>query len=198
MERVYREMLFQLFENGKSVFTQKNLAKICELSLSTVNHALKPLKKMHAIEIKRRNFVVVNPKKILVYWACIRDLKKDIVYSAFIPKPVEQIESSLPANAVLTAYSAFKLRFKKIPAEYSEVIAYGDKKDFIERFGKRESKQEPNLIVLELDKHLTKFSLAPIAQIYVDLWNLEKWYANEFLKAIEGEINGILAKLGYR
>ncbi len=197
-ERVYREILYRLLEKREQKFTQKNLSEECNISLSTVNHALKPLKKMNAIEVRKMCFYVINPKKILVYWACIRDLKKDIVYKTFLDRSIERIETSLPYNSLLTAYSAFKLKFKKIPSEYGEVIAYGEKKDFERRFGDENLKFPPNLIVLKLDEHLKKFSFAPIAQIYVDLWNLDKWYANEFLKALEGEIDGILAGLGYR
>ena len=197
IERIYREILFRVLEEGKLSFTQKYLSLVCKLSLSTVNYALKPLRRMYAVEIKRRKFNVINPKKILVYWACIRNLKRDIVYRTFLPRSVEKIETSLPHNAILTAYSAFKLRFRKVPSDYSEVFVYGEKEDFFERFGKENLKQQPNLIVLKLDEHLAKFKSIPIAQIYVDLWNIEKWYANEFLKAIDSEINAILAKLGY-
>jgi hypothetical protein len=125
-------------------------------------------------------------------------LKKDIVYQTYVKESVEKIETSLPANSVLTAYSAFKLRFKKVPAEYSEIIVYGRKEEFEKRFGKHNIKLPPNLIVLKLDEHLLKFSSIPIAQIFVDLWNLDRWYADEFLRALEDEINGILATLGYR
>jgi DNA-binding transcriptional regulator YhcF (GntR family) len=198
MERVYREILYRLLEKGEKEFSQKCIAKECKLSLSTVHHALEPLRRMHAIEVRRKNFLVINPKKILLYWASVRDLKKDIVYQTHLEESVEKIETLLPQKSVLTAYSAFKLRFKRIPAEYSEVIVYGEKEEFEERFGKPNTKLFPNLIVLELDEHLLKFKLAPLAQIFVDLWNLDKWYADEFLKVLEGEINGILAGLGYR
>ncbi len=198
IERVYREILFQLLENGVSEFTQKDISKRCNLSTSTVNHALKPLVKMYAVKVNRRNFEVLNPKKILVYWACIRNLKRDIIFSTFLPMSVEKIETLLPHNAIPTAYTAFKLKFKKIPSDYAEVIVYGSRDEFIKRFGKEEKLQKSNLVVLRRDEHLCKFKNTPIAQIFVDIWNLGEWYANEFLKALEVEINGILARLGYR
>ncbi|MEM1554827.1 MAG: hypothetical protein QXJ72_08105, partial [Thermoproteota archaeon] len=104
----------------------------------------------------------------------------------------EKIESEVPANTVFTAYSAFKFRFKKIPSDYSEVVVYGVARDFERRFGKARTQLKPNLIVLNLDEHLVKFKIAPIAQIFVDLWNLKSWYARDFLKEMERIIDGIL------
>jgi len=150
------------------------------------------------VEMHRRGFTVINPKKILVYWACIRNLEREVVYKTHVNENVERIETLLPPHSILTAYSAFKLRFKRVPAEYNEVIVYGRKEEFEKRFGKQEYKLPENLIVLKLDEHLLSFPSIPIAQIFVDLWNLKKWYANDFLKALEGEIDGILAELGYR
>jgi len=191
-ERVYREILYYVMEERVKRFKQIELSKACKMSLSSVNYALKPLVRMNAIEKKRFGFVVIDPRKILMYWASIRELEKDIVYQTYLNKPVEKIESEVPANSVFTAYSAFKFKFKKIPSEYSEVIIYGKREDFEKRFGKEELKFKSNLIVLNLDEHLFKFKIAPIAQIYVDLWNLKSWYAKEFLKKLEGIISGIL------
>ncbi|MBO3768833.1 MAG: hypothetical protein JTT15_00265, partial [Candidatus Brockarchaeota archaeon] len=143
-------------------------------------------------EKKRFGFSVLDPKKILLYWASIRRLERDIVYQTYVDDSVEKIESEVPANTVFTAYSAFKFRFKKIPSDYSEVVVYGVARDFERRFGKARTQLKPNLIVLNLDEHLVKFKIAPIAQIFVDLWNLKSWYARDFLKEMERIIDGIL------
>ncbi len=191
-ERVYREILYFVLEKNIKSFKQIELSKICGLSLSSVNYTLKPLERIGAIEKKRFGFNVINPKKILLYWASIRRLEKDIIYQTYLDKPIEKIESEVPANSVFTAYTAFKFKFEKIPSEYGEVIVYGKKDEFIKRFGKENLKLKPNLIVLNLDEHLLKFKIAPTAQIFVDLWNLSSWYAKEFLKELEEIINGIL------
>lgn len=161
-------------------FKQLELSKVCRLSLSTVNYAPRPLEQMNAIEKERLGFTVLDPKKVLLYWASIRRLERDIVYQTYLDKPVEEIESEVPARTVFTAYSAFKFKFKKIPSEYGEVVVYGVKKDFENRFGGEDSRFKPNLIVLNLDEHLTEFKFAPTAQIFVDLWNLRSWYARDF------------------
>jgi DNA-binding transcriptional regulator YhcF (GntR family) len=191
-ERVYREILYGVLEKNIRSFKQIELSKECKLSLSTVNYALEPLERMNAIEKKRFGFSVIDARKILLFWASIRKIEREIVYQTYLNESVEKIESEIPANSIFTAYSAFKFRFKEIPSEYSEVIVYGEKEDFEKRFGKENLKFKSNLIVLKLDEHLLKFKIAPLAQIYVDLWNLPTWYAKDFLKKMEEKLHGIL------
>ncbi|MBO3798104.1 MAG: hypothetical protein QXI42_04535 [Thermoproteota archaeon] len=191
-ERVYREILYGVLEERTRVFKQLELSRVCKLSLSTVNYALRPLERMNAVEKKRLGFTVLDPKKILLYWASVRGLEKDIVYQTYVEEPVEKIESEVPANSVFTAYSAFKFRFKRVPSEYGEIVVYGVKQDFERRFGKESIGLKPNLIVLNLDEHLLRFKIAPIAQIFVDLWNLRSWYAKDFLREMERIIDGVL------
>lgn len=197
-ERVYREILYGVLEERRRVFKQLELSKACRLSLSTVNYALKPLESMNAIEKRRSGFNVLDPKKVLLYWASIRRLGKSIVYQTYLDKPVEEIESEIPPRSVFTAYSAFKLRFNRVPSDYGEVVVYGVKEDFEKRFGKEDSRFNPNLMVLNLDDHLTKFKVVPMSQIFVDLWNLRSWYARDFLKEMEGIIDGILERYSSR
>jgi hypothetical protein len=105
-----------------------------------------------------------------------------------VEKPVKQIESEMPADIVYAAYSAYKFKFKDVPADYSEVYVYSDNlKEIEKRFPKNNN--TPNLFVLKRDKNLKEPTLA---LIFVDLWNLKEWYAKEFLKAMEARINGIL------
>ena len=191
-ERVYREILYGVLEKNIRSFKQIELSKECKLSLSTVNYALEPLERMNAIEKKRFGFSVIDARKILLFWASIRKIEREIVYQTYLNESVEKIESEIPANSIFTAYSAFKFRFKEIPSEYSEVIVYGEKEDFEKRFGKENLKFKSNLIVLKLDEHLLKFKIAPLAQIYVDLWNSPTWYAKDFLKKMEEKLHGIL------
>ncbi len=65
-ELVYREILYQDMEKGSRKLTQAGLAKRLRISLSTVNHALEPLKKMGAVRIKSRSFETVDTRKILL------------------------------------------------------------------------------------------------------------------------------------
>jgi len=189
MEWVYREILFQVLEKRRHFLSQKSISKRCDVSIGNVNKSLAPLNSMNCIEKKPRGFHVLNPKKILVYWASIRNLQKDIIYQTRAEKSVKEIEKEIPP-VLFTAYSGFNFRFRNIPAEYSEVLIYSAKEKIKERFPPR--KGNPNIIVLEPDSHLKKFRQVPVGQLFVDLWNLNTWYANDFVEALEKIISKIL------
>ncbi|MBI2578112.1 MAG: winged helix-turn-helix domain-containing protein [Candidatus Aenigmarchaeota archaeon] len=185
IERVYREILFQLLEKKKNFFSQKKLAEECGISIGSVNHALKPLESMGAIEKKHMGFRVLDAKKMLLYWASVRKLQRDVVYQTHSDAPVEEIEKSMP-EVVFTAYSGYKMLFRSVPSDYGEVYVYGDE-HIAERFPLKKGK--PNVIVLRMDEHLRKFKSVPMAQLFADLWNINTWYAQEFLKALEAKID---------
>jgi len=191
IEQVYREILYQAIEKKNKTLTQKAIALALKISLSTVNHALEPLRKMGAIKVNPRNFTIINIKKILYFWASKRSLEKDIVYTIRVEKSPRQIEQSVPQNTIFTAYSGYKFKFKKAPADYSEVYVYSD--DFFgikRRFPAK--KGTPNLFILKKDPNMNRYKTITIANLFVDIWNLKEWYAKDFLKELEGELSGIL------
>ncbi|HII30381.1 hypothetical protein COT48_03570 [Candidatus Woesearchaeota archaeon CG08_land_8_20_14_0_20_47_9] len=187
-EEVYREILFQAMEKGNRGMTQAGLAKALEMSLSMVNLALKPLRRMNSVRIKQRGFDIIDRRKILYYWASIRDVERDIIYRTRVDKPVRNIESEMPADVIYAAYSAYKFRFNGVPADYSEVYVYSDN---VEELKKRfqENGKTPNLFILKKDRNLKEMT---IALIFVDLWNLKEWYAKAFLNAMEARLDGVL------
>ncbi len=191
-EFVFRELLFQVLEKRQYSFTQKDLSSRLGISLSNVNHALLRLRAMNAIKVKPMGCSVVNAKKILFYWACSRNLQKDIVYSTRAALPVREIEKNMPADAIFTAYSGFKFKFNDVPADYSEVYVYAADLD---EMGKRfpHSEKQPNLFVLQCDAIMQRHgNIATIGQLFADLWNLPEWYARDFLKALEAKIDALL------
>ena len=188
IELVYRKILEEVIEKKNKRLTQAEMARALKISLSTVNLAINHLKKMNAVEVNNRSFTIVNAKKILFYWASIRNLEKDIMYKTRVDTNVVEIEKNMPPNVLFGAYSAYKFIFKDMPTDYSEVYVYADI-DNIREVKKRfkENKNEGNLFVLRKDfKEMTK------AQVFVDLWNLKEWYAKDFLKALEDKIYGVL------
>jgi len=189
IELVYREILFNAIEKKNRKLTQSYLAKTLNISLSTVNLALKPLARMNAIKIKNMNFDIIDIKKILLFWASIRNIEKDIIYKTRVEEPVKEIEKLAPDNVVFTAYSAHKFKFKDVPADYSEVYIYGED-DIKKRF--KESSKNPNLFVLKKQNADKYGKTATIANLFVDLWNLKQWYAKDFLTALEVKIARIL------
>jgi len=156
-ELVYREILYHVMEKDNRKLTQLGLAKSLGISLSTVNNALSPIKNMGAIKIGLKNFEVLNLKKILYYWASIRNLEKNIIYKTRVNKNVSEIEKSMPSDVLFAGYSAYKFRFNNVPADYSEVYVYGnDTEEIKKRFP--ENKNPPNLFVLE--KQFDEMTLA--------------------------------------
>ena len=183
-EEVYREILHQA-EQGNNLLTQKAISEKLSLSLSNVSNALNPLRRMGAIQVKKMCFHVVNQKKIVYHWASIRNLNKDIIYSTRVQKSVVEIEKSMPDDAVFTAYSGYRLKYKDAPADYSEVYVYSNNlAEIKKRFP--ESKNTPNVFILKPDNNIGKYGkIATDSNLFVDLWNLPEWYAQEFLKAME-------------
>lgn len=185
-EIIYRELLSEATESKTLEFTQLALSKKFGFSLSTVNNALKPLEQMGAIEKRGRSFLLTDVKKILTYWATARNLQRDILYSTRAEMPVQKIEGSMPQGIVFTAYSGYRFLFRESPADYGEVYLYAGKKELeeiTERFPLK--KGPPNLFILEKDPFMGEGEIAPLPQLYVDLWNLREWYARDFLDALE-------------
>ena len=191
IEFVYREILYQSLEKKNNKLTQLAVASKLNISLSTVNHALKPLRAMGAIDVKLKNFIVVDKWKILYYWASLRNISRDIIYQTRVDKPIQKIESEMPADVVYGAFTAYKFKFKDVPADYSEAYVYGSD-EILDEIKKRfpESKNVPNLFVLKKDELMENYGkTTTLAQTFVDLWNLKEWYAKEFLIALENKIN---------
>jgi len=195
IEEVYREIVFRAMEKKEFILTQSELSKKLNISLSIINLAVKKLNSIGALKIHQRSFHVLDIKKILYLWASIRNLSKDIAFQARIEAPVREIEKILP-NVFYTAYSAYKLRFNDVPADYSEVYIYGDERDLgiIKhrlsdlKFSPEKSTIKPNFFVLKKDASLNLYKNIPIGQIFVDLWNLKEWYAKEFIDSMEEKL----------
>jgi DNA-binding transcriptional MocR family regulator len=187
-EIIWREILYQALEKKQYRFTQKELAQKFKFSLSTVFNALKIPRSTGAIKVSGRFFTVTDKQKFLSIWSTHRRLTKDIIYQTKVDLPVQKIEGELPAEVIPTAYTAFRLKFKEAPADYDKVYVYAEN---LEQIKKRFSTKKgiSNLIILKADKFLKNYGLlAPLAQIYVDLWNLPEWYASDFLSILKEKI----------
>lgn len=195
IEMIWREILFQLFTKNNNKFTQKELAEKFSLSTSTVFQALKPLRKMGAVQVGGRGFVVRDPEKIQYHWANKRNLQKEIFWQTKVDKPVLQIEKEMISQAVFGCYSAFRLRFDDAPADYDKVYIYLPEKKL--KYLKKRfplQKGRSNLFVLKADPFLNEYGqTTTLSQTFVDLWNLSDWFAKEFINSIKEEINEFLS-----
>lgn len=177
------ELVFlEVFRGAK---TQKEIAERLGISLSTVNNALEPLARIGAIEKRNLGFRLIDKEKALTYWASARNLEKDIVYKTRVEIPITEIEKQMPSGVAFTAFTAFRLRFKDVPADYSEVYVYANEEELAElkkRFPQKGG--PPNMIVLAKPTRLEGEKIVPNELLFVDLWNLKEWYAREFLNAL--------------
>ena len=185
--------MYNTIEKERFEMTQSELSKKFGISLSIVNAAVKKLASIGAVKIMLRGFKIIDVKKALYYWASIRNLGKDILLTARVEMPVREIERGMP-NLIFTAYSAYKFRLDDVPADYSEVYVYADEKELElikKRFGLEDNKgnnTRANLFVLKKDDFIDDYGHIPLVQVFVDLWNLKEWYAQEFVKSFEGRL----------
>ena len=187
IELVYKEILDNRIEKGIVRFTQAGIARKLGISISTVNHALIPLKNMGTVRIRLRFFDIFDVKKILYYWSSVRAIEKDIIYKTRVNDTVKNIEKNMPSDVIFASYSAYKFIFKTMPADYSEIYVYAeDISNIKKRFP--ENKNVPNLFVLS--GNVKKMSMS---HLFVDIWNMKEWYAKDFLKELEARIDGLLA-----
>ncbi|MEK6892574.1 MAG: winged helix-turn-helix transcriptional regulator [Nanoarchaeota archaeon] len=192
-EEVFREILHKGIEEKKFNLTQSELSKKLGISLSIINSAVKRLENMGAIKIKQREFQIIDIRKILFHWASLRNIKQDIIFKARIEMPAREIERIMP-DVTFTAFSAFKLMFDDVPADYSEVYVYAsdnelnDIKNRISSLKFNENDINSNFFVLKKDKNIDLYKSIPFSNLFVDLWNLKEWYAKDFLNALENKL----------
>lgn len=173
-ERVLRQILYLFYERNERFMSQKAIAEACEISLGTVNPIINRIDQLGAIEKKPLGFRISDASRILMYWANYRNLRGDVIYTASTNLPPEEIEGDLPRGSILTAYSGFRTKSGEVPAAYHEVYIYADPSEIKKRFPKTRGHRN-NIVVLKPDEHLSQLSkdgIAPLGQIYVDLWQL--------------------------
>jgi len=169
--------------------TQQEIARKLNISLSTVNNAIKPLARIGAIEKKKFGLKIIDKEKIIIFWANKRNIEKDIIYKTRVEMQISEIEKLMPSGIVFTAFSAFKLKFKEVPADYSEVYVYANNEELNEIKKRFPKKSGPiNLIVLSKANYFPFKSIVSNELMFVDLWNLKEWYAKEFLNALKKKI----------
>lgn len=184
IEFIWREVLTSSLERRENRFSQKELARKFHLSTSTVFQALKKPRLIGAIRVSSRGFELTDFEKLLFLWATERELNPDIIYQTYSDLPILEIEGLMPAEVIPAAYSGYRFIFGETPADYSQVYFYAHNIASIkERFPF--AKKEPNIFILKADPYLAQYQPSPpLAQIFVDLWNLSAWYAKEYQNAL--------------
>ncbi|MFZ5366460.1 MAG: hypothetical protein ACOZBZ_04215 [Patescibacteria group bacterium] len=199
IEIIWRELLFQAIEKKNHQFTQKELAKKFGFSTSTIFQALKAPRKMGAVRVTGRFFILEDPKKLLYHWASVRNLQKEIIFKGRVNLPILEIEGLMPPRVVFACFSAARHILGEPPADYDQVWVYvanlksqiSNLKSLKERF--EFTKETPNLFILRGDEFLDSYGgRTTLAQTFVDLWNLSSWQAKDFTQELEEKIDELL------
>jgi len=194
-EIFYREVAAD-YLSGRNSFTQKELSNRLGISIGNVNKALKALEAINAVRITPRSFSIIAIDRLMLYWAAHRKLNNDIVYKAFSDMRIGEIEASMPNGTAFTAYTAYKKIYKSTPADYSEVYVYATESALNEierRFPVKSGAY--NIFILKVDPVLAEriknsIAVAPLPNVFVDLWNIRTWYAKEFTDALSKKLFG--------
>lgn len=189
--RVLREVLYQVYEREEQFLSQKAISEACGISIGSVNPLVTKLEGMGALQKRPLGFRVTDARKILLYWASTRDLAKDIVYRGHSPELPPRIEEEMPEDVIRTAYSGYRARFGDAPTDYEVVYVYGKPESVKRRF--KEEGDPKNIVVLKSDEHLERLSkdgVAPLTQIYVDLWQLPP-PANRFVEELDRKLESV-------
>lgn len=192
IEIIWRELLFEAIEKKHREFTQKELAAKFGFSTSTIFQALKSLRKMGAVRVTGRNFILEDWEKVLYHWASERRFSKDIIFQGCVDLDVGQIEGVVPPDSVFGFYKAALAYLNLAPADYDKVYLYTNNLgSILERY--RVIKGQPNLFVIKADEFMPKYGGATtICQTFVDLWNLPDWYAKEYTRALKEKMDELL------
>lgn len=191
-EIIWRYVLTLALDEKQLIFTQKDIAKVFNISTSTVFNALKVPRKLGAIEVTGRFFRLIDKEKLLILWATIRSIQKDIYYSTYVPDAPAKIEGLMPADCIFGAFSAYRLKYQDAPADYDQIYVYSNNLEEIKkRFPPNSNRKMPkNLFILKPDSYLNTFGLVtPDVQTFVDLWNIPKWYSKDYLDALKKKLN---------
>lgn len=194
IETIWHHILYSALKEKKFQWTQQELARQFDYSLSTVNHALGVPSNIGAIRKTARFFVLADFEKLLYYWASVRNLQSDIEYETYYPGPVLKAEGDLPAGIIYAGYSAARRLLKEAPADYDKIYCYfKDINYFKERFPPN-NERTPNIFVLKMPETIPQYGpITTLPQTFVDIWNLPDWYAHEFTKLLEEKIHGLLS-----
>ncbi len=189
-ERIYRELLLSSLRQ-ESLVSQEDIASKCVVSLGLVNKTVKKLEAALSVEATRNGVRVLSPARLVNLWAAERDLSKD-VWQQFRLDPITEVEKSLSADTLLTAFSAWFITSGRKPAEYDRVYFYVTNKDSFDMWlstrEKKIRKTNPNVFALHVDdEHLIRSSekgVVCVPQIYVDIYSINGPEAAPFLRDI--------------
>ena len=195
IETIYHHLLYSA--QAKEVYrhTQQAVARQFGYSLSTINLALSVPTQIGAVRKESKYFVVADFKKLLYYWASVRNLEKDIYYRTYMDLPVTEIESLVPPHSIFGGYTAGKHILKEPPADYDKIYFYTalPQAEMEKRFP-LDHRRTANVYALKLPPTLAVYgAYSTLPQTFVDIWKLSDWYAHDFIQSLEAKMHGLLS-----
>jgi hypothetical protein len=184
-EQVWRHLLVGSFEENRRRWQSVSaLAHEVGVAASTARSALAYPSEIGAVVLRGVGEVrVLDPGRLLMAWAGRRRLSRDVRRRVWLSAPAPEVEAGIddPA-AVLGGFGAVVARIGgNTIADYETVLVYGDPalKDFkVPAEGARRTE----VILLEPDPVLADYGCTtPLAQAWVDLFNLPCWQAARFV-----------------
>src|SRR5712691_10356389 len=134
-EAVWRHLLVGAFDRGIRRSSLTQLSAELDLPVSTIHKALERPRAIGAVRGSASGLRVLDPKRLQLLWAALRDLNGDIVYATKVPMTVNEIEARLPISAIPTAYTAFvQHEGRNLVADYEQVIVYAEANEVRRRF----------------------------------------------------------------
>lgn len=202
-ELVYRHILDSVLEKRQIKFQQKKLAEAFGISVSTVHQALQPLKRLNALKIGGRFFTILSTEKILYYWACHRNMEKELLKKYYIPKPVAYRSAVCGPEVIFGGYERLNDLFKTPPADFDIAIWYikaneENMTELEQRLQELEADPEPrnnffNTLIYQQDDFLKFYGgRIPYCQAFVDVFNRPDWYSKDYIKEFENYYEAIL------
>src|SRR5258708_33729185 len=169
---VWRHLLVAALDLGTRRSSLTQLSAELDLPMSTIPKALERPRAIGAVPGSARGLRVLDPRRLQLMWAAVRNLSADVVYATSVPMNVSEIEARLPVSAIPTAYTAFVHHQRRnLVADYEQVVAYADGNEGLRRFP--HPLGQPNLLILEPDPLLpTSGKFPPPCHIYAHLFNL--------------------------
>lgn len=214
IETIWNYLLSTAIKENKFKYQQKQLAEHFGYSLSTVHHALEVPSKQGAVRKEGKFFVLQDWRKLLYYWASVRNLSKDEIAWAFLDVPVSERESLALSDSAFAAYSAAQRWLGEPPADFEKVYFYLPEKrvaQWQERYSVEDEGGKGRVVQAEFGTSLSQRERANVIALrrpeqvdmkdgytslpltFVDIWNLPDWYATDFTKALENKIDELLS-----
>ena len=196
IETIWHHLLWKAIEKKVFKHTQAEIASYFDYSLSTVHHALATPSEIGAIRKETKFFVLENVEKLLYFWASLRNLERDIIYTTYVDNEVGEIEGLVPPEVIYGAYSAGRRLLGEPPADYSKVYLYL-KEEHLSKVKTRfpyNPDHPPNLFILKAPAFLSQYGpITTYPHTFVDIWNLRDWYSRDFTLALEEKIHELLS-----